>query len=96
MVSTAPCARSSRSAGGLCLSISQMGAIAQLQGAAGKASSVFGFLQLALASSLGLLVGQFYDATLRSTALGITVAVLCSFSGYLMVRSGETPAAKSL
>ncbi len=72
---------------GLSLPISQMGAIAEIQSAAGKASSVFGVLQVAFASSLGFLVGLFYNETLMPTALGIGVAMLISLSGYLMVRN---------
>ena len=79
-------------AAGLCLSICQMGAIAAIHAAAGKASSVFGVLQVALASALGFIVGQFYDDTLLPTALGITAAMLFSFSGFLIVsRSGGSP-----
>jgi len=73
-------------AGGLSLSISQMGAISEIAKAAGKASSVFGFLQIAFASLLGYLVGLFYDNTLAPTAGGIVLAVLMSGAGYLMIR----------
>ncbi len=73
-------------ASGLCLSISQMGAIAEMHAAAGKASSVFGVLQVAFAAGLGFLVGLFYDDTLLPTALGIGTAMLLSFAGYLIVR----------
>jgi DHA1 family bicyclomycin/chloramphenicol resistance-like MFS transporter len=81
--------------GGLCLSVSQMGAIAQIESAAGKASSVFGFLQLALASFLGLLVGLFYDDSLLSASVGVATAIMLSTGGYLMVKYGETQAASS-
>jgi MFS transporter, DHA1 family, multidrug resistance protein len=76
-------------AGGLCLALSQMGAIAELPEAAGKGSSVFGFLQLALASALGSLVGLFYDQTLLSTALGISAASVCSLVGFVLVKTGS-------
>lgn len=76
-------------ASGLCLSISQMGAIGEIHAAAGKASSVFGVVQVTFASILGFLVGFFYNDTLLPTALGITVALLISFWGYLIVRRGE-------
>jgi MFS transporter, DHA1 family, multidrug resistance protein len=80
-------------AGGLCLSVSQMGAIAQIDSAAGKASSVFGFLQLALASFLGLMVGMFYDQSMRSASAGIAAATALSSIGYLIVRYREKPSA---
>ena len=72
--------------GGLCLSIGQMGAISELEKDAGKASSVFGFLQISLGALLGYLVGLFYDNTLLPTAIGVTVAVLLSVTGYLIIR----------
>jgi len=75
--------------GGLCLSIGQMGAISELEKDAGKASSVFGFLQISLGALLGYLVGLFYDNTLLPTAIGVTVAVLLSVTGYLIIR--KTP-----
>lgn len=78
-------------AGGLSLAVSQMGAIAELPEAAGRASSVFGFLQIAFASLLGFLVGQFYDDTLVPTTIGVTVAVLLSGAGYLIIRKTHHP-----
>ncbi len=73
-------------AGGLSLSVSQMGAIAELPNAAGKASSVFGFIQIAFASMLGYVVGLLYDNSLGPTAAGVLVAVLISGTGYLIIR----------
>jgi len=78
-------------AGGLCLPIGQMGAIAELPKAAGRASSVFGFLQIAFASLLGYLVGLFYDNTLVPATAGVIVSVLLSATGYLMIRSTQMP-----
>ena len=78
-------------AGGLSLAISQMGAIAELPEAAGKASSVFGFLQIAFASLLGFLVGQFYNNTLVPTAIGVLLAVLLSATGYMIIRKNYVP-----
>jgi len=78
-------------AGGLSLAISQMGAIAELPEAAGKASSVFGFLQIAFASLLGFLVGQFYNNTLVPTAIGVLLAVLLSATGYMIIRRNHDP-----
>ena len=78
-------------AGGLSLAISQMGAIAELPEAAGKASSVFGFLQIAFASLLGFLVGQFYNNTLLPTAIGVLLAVLLSATGYMIIRKNYVP-----
>lgn len=84
-------------AGGLSLAVSQMGAIAELPTARGRASSVFGFMQIAFAALLGYLVGVFYDQTLLPTAVGVVVAVLLSATGYLMIRnapeSASAPAA---
>jgi len=77
--------------GGLCLSIGQMGAISELPKDAGKASSVFGFLQITFAALLGLLVGFFYNNTLVPTAIGVTVAVLLSATGYLIIRKAHDP-----
>jgi len=77
--------------GGLCLSIGQMGAISELPKDAGKASSVFGFLQITFAALLGYLVGLFYNDTLLPTAIGVTVAVLLSATGYLIIRNSPDP-----
>lgn len=74
-------------AGGLSLSVSQMGAITELPEAAGKASSVFGFVQIAFASILGYVVGLLYNHTLLPTAAGVLVAVLISGAGYLIIHS---------
>jgi len=73
-------------AGGLSLSVCQMGAISELPKSAGKASSVFGFLQIAFASLLGYVVGLFYNNTLVPTAAGVLMAVLISGTGYLIIR----------
>lgn len=78
-------------AGGLSLSVSQMGAIAELPKAAGKASSVFGFVQIAFASMLGYIVGLYYDNTLLPTAIGVIVATLMSGAGYLIIRKTYKP-----
>ena len=77
--------------GGLCLSIGQMGAISELPKDAGKASSVFGFLQISLGALLGYLVGLFYNNTLLPTAIGVSVAVLLSLTGYLIIRNSHDP-----
>jgi len=77
--------------GGLCLSISQMGAISELPKNAGKASSVFGFMQITFAALLGYLVGLFYSGTLVPTAIGVTVAILLSGTGYLIIRNAHDP-----
>jgi DHA1 family bicyclomycin/chloramphenicol resistance-like MFS transporter len=77
--------------GGLCLAIGQMGAISELPKDAGKASSVFGFLQIIFAALLGYLVGFFYNDTLLPTAIGVTVAVLLSVTGYLIIRNAHDP-----
>lgn len=76
-------------AGGLCLPIGQMGAISELPRAAGRASSVFGFLQIAFASLLGYLVGLFYDNTLVPATVGVIVSVLLSATGYLIIRTTQ-------
>ena len=77
--------------GGLCLSIGQMGAISELPNDAGKASSVFGFMQITFAAILGYLVGLFYNNTLAPTAIGVTVAILLSATGYLIIRNASDP-----
>ena len=77
--------------GGLSLAVSQMGAIAELPKAAGKASSVFGFIQIAFASVLGYLVGLSYDHSLLPTTAGVIVAVLMSGAGYLIIRNTHHP-----
>jgi len=76
-------------AGGLSLSVSQMGAIAELPKAAGKASSVFGFIQIAFASLLGYVVGLLYNNSLLPTATGVIVAALISGAGYLIIRKAH-------
>lgn len=77
--------------GGLCLYIGQMGAISELPNDAGKASSVFGFMQITFAAILGYLVGLFYNNTLAPTAIGVTVAILLSATGYLIIRNASDP-----
>jgi len=67
--------------------VSQMGAITQLPEAAGRASSVFGFIQITFASLLGYVVGRFYDGTMLPTATGVLLAALISLSGFLLVRA---------
>jgi DHA1 family bicyclomycin/chloramphenicol resistance-like MFS transporter len=76
-------------AGGLSLSVSQMGAIAELPKAIGRASSVFGFMQMAFASVLGYLVGMFYNNSLMPTAIGVLIAVAISAAGYLIIRTSH-------
>ncbi len=78
-------------AGGLSLAVSQMGAIAELPKAAGKASSVFGFMQIAFASLVGFVVGQFYDETLMPTAVGVMLAIAISATGYVIIRRAHDP-----
>jgi len=78
-------------AGGLSLAVSQMGAISELPKAVGKASSVFGFMQIAFASALGYVVGLFYDNSLLPTTAGVIVAVLMSGAGYLIIRNTHDP-----
>ncbi len=85
--------------GGLCLAISQMGAISELPDDAGKASSVFGFMQITFAALLGYLVGVFYNDTLVPTAIGVSVAILLSATGYLIIRKAhyqDNPQAEQL
>ncbi len=73
---------------GMCLSNSQMGAISEYPMAAGGASAVFGFLQTAMASLSGFIVGQAYDGTLMPTALAMSGGALLSVAGYaLLVRA---------
>jgi len=78
-------------AGGLSLAVSQMGAIAELPEAAGRASSVFGFLQIAFASLLGFVVGLFYNNTLLPTAIGVILAMLVSATGFMIIRKAHNP-----
>ena len=78
-------------AGGLSLAVSQMGAIAELPKAAGKASSVFGFVQITFAALLGYIVGLMYNHTLLPTAIGVIVAVLVSARGYQIIRKNYDP-----
>ncbi len=77
--------------GGLCLPISQMGAISELPNNAGKASSVFGFMQITFAAMLGYLVGLSYSNSLVPTAIGVTVAISLSATGYLIIRNAHDP-----
>ncbi len=72
--------------GGLCLPNSQMGAISEFPLSAGGASAVYGFVQTAMASGLGWLVGQTYDGTLLPTSAIMLSGALCSLAGYLLVR----------
>jgi len=73
--------------GGLCLSNAQMGAISEFPMAAGGASAVFGFVQTAMASMSGWVVGQRYDGTLVPTALTMSACVFISLCGYLLLRA---------
>ena len=53
--------------------------------------AVFGFLQITFAAMLGYLVGLFYNNTLAPTAIGVTVAILLSATGYLIFRNAHDP-----
>ena len=70
---------------GSTLPISQMGAVFQFSARAGRASAVFGFLQVIMASLAGFLVGYFYDHSLWPTALGIAACALLSVCGYRLI-----------
>jgi DHA1 family bicyclomycin/chloramphenicol resistance-like MFS transporter len=78
-------------ASGLSLAVSQMGAISELPDAVGRASSVFGFLQIAFASLTGYVVGLFYNNTLLPTAIGVAVVMLLSAFGYSIIRKAHDP-----
>jgi len=75
--------------GGLCLPNSQMGAISEFPMSAGGASAVYGFVQTAMASGFGWLVGQSYDGTLLPTAAIMAFGALCSLTGYLLLREQQ-------
>ncbi len=81
--------------GGLCLSNSQMGAISEFPMSAGGASAVFGFVQTAMASGSGWLVGHTYDGTLLPTGIIMSGAALCSLAGYLLLFAGEGSARRA-
>ena len=72
-------------AGGVCMPVAQMGAIAELPQAAGRASAVYGFSQVSLASLFGFAVGYFYNDSLLPTTIGVLLAVACSYYGYRLV-----------
>jgi DHA1 family bicyclomycin/chloramphenicol resistance-like MFS transporter len=71
--------------GGLCLPNSQMGAISEFPMNAGGASAVFGFVQTAMASGFGWLVGHAYDGTLLPTAFIMCTGAICAAAGYLLL-----------
>ena len=76
--------------GGLCLSIGQMGAISELAKDAGKASSVFGFLQISLGALLGYLVGLFTTTPCCPRQSG-SAWRSCVFNGLLIIRKSHDP-----
>jgi DHA1 family bicyclomycin/chloramphenicol resistance-like MFS transporter len=63
-----------------------MGAISEFPMSAGGASAVYGFVQTAMASGFGWLVGQTYNGTLIPTAAIMMFGALCSLTGYLLLR----------
>jgi DHA1 family bicyclomycin/chloramphenicol resistance-like MFS transporter len=75
--------------GGLCLPNSQMGAISEFPMSAGGASAVFGFVQTAMASAFGWLVGHTYDGSLLPTSIIMTAGALCAVTGYLLLYAGR-------
>ena len=72
-------------AGGVCIPVAQMGAIAELPEAAGRASAVYGFSQVSLAALFGFMVGLFYNDSLLPTAIGVLIAASLSYFGYRLV-----------
>jgi DHA1 family bicyclomycin/chloramphenicol resistance-like MFS transporter len=78
---------------GMCLSNAQMGAISEFPMSAGGASAVFGFLQTAMASLSGLVVGQAYNSTLMPTALAMSGGALLAVAGYRLLLRTLAPTA---
>jgi DHA1 family bicyclomycin/chloramphenicol resistance-like MFS transporter len=69
---------------GLMMPNAVVAAIAPFPRAAGTASALMGFLQMAMAAILGALVGHFHDGTARPMGIAlvaVTAAILLSFHG---------------
>lgn len=86
---------------GIVMPQSMAGALAPNPQCAGAASSLFGFLQMAIAALAGGLVGQFHDGTSRTMAIAIGLGGVLSLVAYLrLVRSARrapaTPSAESV
>jgi DHA1 family bicyclomycin/chloramphenicol resistance-like MFS transporter len=75
---------------GILMPLTMAGALADFPQCAGAASSLFGFIQMTSAATVGALVGQLHDGTSRTMALAIGLAGTGALLSYLMlVRSGE-------
>ena len=74
---------------GIIMPQSMAGALAPYPHCAGAASSLFGFLQMAVAALAGGLVGQFHDGTSRTMAIAIglgSVLALLAYRGLIAPR----------
>jgi hypothetical protein len=50
---------------------------------------VFGFVQTAMASVFGWLVGHTYDGSLLPTSIIMTAGALCAVAGYVLLYAGR-------
>lgn len=73
--------------GGMVLSNAQMGAITVFPDSTGQSSSIFGFLQSALAALSGILVGQFYNNTMMPLAISMGVMTLIAWFCLAVIRA---------
>ncbi len=70
---------------GMALPQTMAGALANFPRMAGSASALFGFVQMAVAASLGALVGQFDTGTSLVMALVIAAATVSALAAYLLL-----------
>lgn len=79
---------------GILMPLTMAGALADFPQCAGSASSLFGFIQMTSAATVGALVGQLHDGTSRTMALAIGLAGTGALLSHLMlVRRNEAATA---
>lgn len=70
---------------GMVLPQTMAGALANFPRMAGSASALFGFVQMAVAASIGALVGHFYTGTSLVMALAIAACAVAALTAYLIL-----------
>lgn len=70
---------------GMVMPQTMAGAMANFPRMAGSASALFGFAQMAIAASAGMLVGYLHDGTSLVMASIIAICAICSLASYLLL-----------
>ncbi|MCR8914404.1 Bcr/CflA family multidrug efflux MFS transporter [Marinobacter panjinensis] len=70
---------------GMVLPQTMAGALANFPHMAGAASALFGFTQMAVAATIGMLVGHFHDGTSLVMATTISICAVAALASYLLL-----------